>query len=243
MDVYQPCQKKKKYSNNITNNKFDDKVDQTQYCCIFNVLNEIFHNDNNNNNNNNNNSNNNNNNNDNIPNEILSEIAQYATGNYTKCQGEFGMQNCNGDIHFLHGDNFTNSANNNAWNLCKYECDDVNCGEVSHILQCSECNISIQINADETPYPNFICENALRLNPLCTNMFCSDHADKNGSSCEACSVYYCVSCEKDSGTHCFNCNEYWCEQHKDDSLDDTNYCDKCLFNCGLLCPNINDCFF
>ena len=177
--------------------------------------------------------NNNNNNNHNITTialALLKEICEYATGNYVKCKGE-----CEGWIHFLHGDNFNVKCNNvsYAWNLFKYECDDVNCNRISHILTCNDenCCKIIQIREDESPYPSLICENALRLNPLCREMYCVEHCDKNGMLCKACSNYYCFSCEGSYGSHCATCDGYWCNDHREEStffIGKNYYCDKCL---------------
>ena len=176
-----------------------------------------------------------------IPIAIIEEISEYSTGNFSKCTGELDNGDCDGYIHYLHGDNFSGNNIGYAWKLFKYECDNIKCRKVSHILTCSECKDIIQIEEQSSPYPYFICENALRLNPSCRNIFCGKHCDKNGVCCEACSVYYCCDCEKQYGSHCLNCDEYWCKQHKDECLENSDYCDYCLsVSSGLYNDNIND---
>ena len=164
---------------------------------------------------------------------LLKEIAQYSTGNFIKCKGE-----CDGYIHFLKGDNFKKDLNCfNCLNLYKYQCDDNNCSTVSHVMTChhKDCNKIITIKQDSSPYPKMsICENALRLNPSCSQVYCIQHTQKNGRTCQACNNFYCYSCgNQGGGKHCSTCDKYWCQDHIEEatfSIGTTYYCDKCMFS-------------
>ena len=174
---------------------------------------------------------------------LLKEICEYSTGNFVKCKGEQQREECDGWIHFLHGDNFNYGGDNfnqhfnqslsYAWNLFKYKCDDVNCNRISHILSCndSECCKIMQLREDESPYPHLICENALRLKPTCGETYCIEHYSKHGMSCESCDNFFCFSCERLEGSHCATCGDYWCSDHREQStffINDEYHCDNCL---------------
>lgn len=165
---------------------------------------------------------------------LLKEIAQYSTGNYVKCKGELDHEECNGYIHFLQSDNFQTDLNCfNCWNLYKYECDDDNCSIISHVFTCNDedCKKIIQIKDDASPYPNSICENALRLKPLCKQVYCVEHKKKNGRTCETCNNFYCFSCESAEGNKCSTCDKYWCYDHIEEAtffIGTSYYCNECM---------------
>ena len=218
----EPKNKRRKVSKKQT--IFENVDDERQCLQIIWAIDEVL-----------NNGNNNNNNNNTIPYPLLKEIGEYSTGNLVKCKGELEHEECKGWIHFLKGDNFNINCNNvsYAWNLFKYECDDNQCGKVSHVMLCSDdnCDRIIQIKEDESPYPSSVCENALRLKPLCQQIYCIEHSQQNGITCGACSNFYCFSCEKECGSHCATCDEYWCQDHVEEStffIGKDYYCDKCM---------------
>ena len=197
--------------------------DEKQYLQILSTLKNI--------------TNDNNNNYPTIPTSILQEIGEYSTGNIIKCNGkhELNKSECSGWIHFLYGDNFNDKICTgidywNCWNLCNYQCDDSKCNKTSNVLWCNnkDCETIKIIPDGDSPYPHYVCENAQKLKPTCSSIFCEKHFAINGVKCEFCEDYYCLNqCSKEHGKHCNKCDKYWCNQH----VEDCNYCNvKCVFS-------------
>ena len=216
--MQKPPHKKQKLPS--TRKIFQNVDDEKQYLQIASILNDLI---------NDNNNKNNKNIYPTIPNTIINEISEYATGNIIECIGK-----CSGWIHFLYGDNFDDKSskcidNWNCWNLCKYQCDDCKCQKIFNVLWCNDkyCHSTKIIIDGISPYPHYVCENAQKLKPTCCKMFCDKHFINGGVQCEFCQVYYCTKCSKHHGKYCNKCDKYWC----DDDVQDCDYFNvKCVLS-------------
>lgn len=118
------------------------------------------------------------------------------------------LNECDGWIHILNGDNFGQNGvlyghtygvwNNNlsyAYQFFNYECDDQKCQKITNLFKCNDanCDSIITMNEDE-PYPNYVCENAVRLVPKCRAIYCKKCWNSNGTKCTCCGAFFCFSC-------------------------------------------------
>ena len=167
---------------------------------------------------------------------IIKEISEYATGNYIKCIED----KCDGDIHYLYGDNFGDNSTvygytdrqehhniklTYSYCLFKYQCDDINCMKISHLLKCNDkqCGLIMQFDREEAITSRtsiFLCASGYPCRKKC---YCKDHWSKNGVQCQSCNSFFCDSCKQAHPNYCNQCKKYICKEH-----DDSSICINCL---------------
>lgn len=227
MQTLPPQVKRIKYSSTrITTSLFQDKDDIQVYDQLVYFLDELLNND------------------DNLQKIdlfIIKEISEYATGNYIKCIED----KCNGDIHYLYGDNcgdnfkvygYTDRQQHHcqdltyAYCLFKYKCDDTNCTKISHLLKCNdeECGLMIQFDREEIMFnistTSIIqCYSGYYCKKKC---YCKNHWSRNGKFCDSCDSFWCQSCIKANPNYCIQCKKYICFECKKQL--DSSLCMKCL---------------
>lgn len=113
-----------------------------------------------------------------IPQIIIQEISQFATGFLIQCSDK-----CSGYIHFLYGNNFQE----NIYQLYNYECDNPDCHKINHIFHCSwgDCK-SICIKRFDSDLCKYVSQ--------CTNGYCSIHKHTAMYQCYICDKYSCNDC-------------------------------------------------
>ena len=215
-----PNIKKRKLQYSQKKIKFGNQKDQTQYSKITAILNESI--------------NCGDNNYPSIPETIIEEIGEFATGLILQCNNK----NCDGVIHYLREKNFNSKYKyNNDYHLYDYKCDSENCNNNKiHIFECKTCNlISQTCNSTDNINPAVSCEFVA----FCGSIYCSRHFQNNSLRCQSCLKYYCDECGYDAGKQCSNykCLKFFCNHccanvpgYDEEKL---FYCDECgasLFN-------------
>ena len=151
----------------------------------------------------------------NVPHSVLQEIGEFATGSITECP-ETG---CDGQIHYIHSDNFNiNNVYENKFKLYDYECDNSKCSHIFHLFPCADaqCDIFAVIKRQNNNlYPNHACNLISCVSIIlsnCQQIYCENHYTKNGVACVECSKYFCRDCAKDNGLFCaWNCDTFCCD--------------------------------
>ena len=163
-----------------------------------------------------------------IPDSIIAEISEYCTGLLIKCPGEYPTRNCSGAIHYLHGNNFHSDIDftirycSNKWTLFDYECDEIECDQITHIFNCcnADCDDSICIIDEDSIRCNQVCE----LVSQCKQIYCEQHCEEL-CNCSVCGKYFCSHCVDKICHKCEECQEWECMHHS--QQDGIFYCDIC----------------
>ena len=234
-----PASKSRKLDNIPT---FTHSKDENQYQQIVSTLTSIY---------------------EEYPVRILKHISEFATGIIVDCPNTTLRHNAckSGEIHHLHGNNFKQCQDDECdhtygkqdylvknWEMHKYKCDDDECCIQCHIFECPACIIEENdntfhafrcLNFDGEMYPNHACEFASE----CKSIFCGQHWEIYGVTCDQCSKYHCFECsyqcddenneDTKKGYHCVNvdCKKYICanclKKEPTQHIDYPFYCATC----------------